>query len=226
MPKVSAMISRTCSVSVSSYMMEVWTVTLCVGVRRRLSFGEAVAGVLCRWIAESQDACRHPADDGARWDVAGHHTACANHRVGPDGHALQDDGAGPDPDAIANPYRLGNQVTARQRMLVGIHDDDFAGDLAIAPDRDLRCRNDLRAAIQVGAVANPDQRALPALDAHPAEERTVFDFNAAEIGDARKRQPAHHDDDSGALKVAPQPPPQNVGHDALFGEPPAHPLHS
>ena len=140
----------------------------------------------------------------------------ADDAVVADGDPLEDHGAAADPDSVFDAHGAHDEPHAGDFVLVRVHDDHVARDLAVATDRDRTTSNDLRIAIQVRTRADADVRAWPTLDAHAAEEATIANFDrAAAVFDRGQRPAAPNDEDAGLLESGAQPEPEHVTDEAV-----------
>src|SRR5439155_4776573 len=110
------------------------------------------------------------ADDRSSRDILCHDASSTDNGVVANGHAFENHGARTNPYAIADDDGLNPELTGRQRVLIGIHNDHVAGNLAVSADCHILCRDDLNPAIEVGTRADMYFCPLPTLDPNSGVE--------------------------------------------------------
>src|SRR2546421_2950666 len=97
----------------------------------------------------------------------------------PDMDTFEHHGSRANPDSIADVDRPHDQLALREGMLIGIHDNDVARDLAVAADCHGACSDDLDATVEIRARADANAAATPAFEADTTEQSTIADFDTA-----------------------------------------------
>ena len=135
-------------------------------------------------VAGADDPGRHAGGDRAGRDRLAHDRARADDGVIADGHAVEDLGAGAEPDALAERDALRHAALLDHRARRIVHvvragaEVAVGGDQRLRPEGDPAGREDLAVEADVGAVAEDDVAALA------RQDRVAPDEHAAADGDA------------------------------------------
>jgi acyl-CoA thioesterase-1 len=146
-------------------------------------------GAASRSLRDPDDPRRLTGDDRARWDIFGHDHAGADNGVVANRDTFEHERAAAEPDAVADVDRLRHRRGAADPVLIGIHDHDVPGDLAVAADSHLLLGDNLSIAVQIGAVADADARAAPAFQAHSRIEGAIRGLDIPAIVPDDDRRP-------------------------------------
>src|SRR5579859_1030799 len=133
--------------------------------------------------------------------VAGDHHTNPDHAARTQRHTAENDRPRSNPDVVADCDRPVKTSVFGQWMLVGIHNEHVARDLAVATDGHRAAGANCNTAIEVRTRSNRNVPTWPAVDAHPRKEDAVPHHNLAVIGNTRERPPGYNLDDAGALKA-------------------------
>jgi hypothetical protein len=135
------------------------------------------------------------------WHVAGDHRTNPDHTARTQRHSAENHRPRSNPDVVADRDRPEYTSAFGQWMLVGIHDEHIARDLAVATDGYRAAGENCCMAIEVRTRSDRNVPTLAAVYAHPRKEDAVPHHNLAAIGNARERPPWYNLDDAGALKA-------------------------
>src|SRR3984893_6400629 len=151
-------------------------------------------------------------DDRTRRNVPRDHRAGAYDRPVPDRHSFQDGGSGSDPDTIAYADGPVVEAAARERVLVGVHDQHIPPDHAVAANGDLLPGDDLGVPVEVGP--GPDAEPAPVADfaADTGKEEAVSSLHGpAQVAHPDLREAGHAAKPAGAREAPGDPPaPESV----------------
>jgi hypothetical protein len=153
----------------------------------------------------ADDTRRITGDDSARSHIASDHCPSGDYRAVPDGYPFEHNGTGADPHVVVDGDRSDNKIVTRQCVLIGVHDDDVASDLAISTYSDRTGRHDLRVSIEVGSIADSDTRVVPALQADTGKQRTITNLDlTTPVLDLRQSPATHYEQHACALQPRPK----------------------
>jgi hypothetical protein len=134
---------------------------------------------LNRVVTHADESGRDPGDYRVGGNVCRDDSSGRNDGALTDTDAFQNDGAAANPHLVLYHDRAIVLALARDLVQVRIHDDNVPGDLAVTANLYGLLCDDQSVVIQVGAIADADDRSRSKLEAHALVKLAVFGLESS-----------------------------------------------